>query len=288
MATDMTGRVVLVTGASSGIGLAASKALARSGARVLLAARDRARGETAREEVAGGSGASQVELLLADLSSQREVRRLAAEVGSRTDRLDVLVNNAGLTVAGLQLTEDGIETTFAVNHLAPFLLTEALRPLLLRSTPARVVTVASDAHRGSRLDLDRLERGDWSIGWSAYCESKLANILFTRELARRLEGTGVVANCLHPGVVRTGFGRNGPRLLRAGIGLVRPFLLSPEKGAETVVYLASEPAAGAVTGAYFVRCRETRPSPEARDDVAAARLWRLSERLTRLAARAVS
>jgi NAD(P)-dependent dehydrogenase (short-subunit alcohol dehydrogenase family) len=283
MTGNMTGKVVLVTGASSGIGLAAAEALAERGARVLLAARDRERGERALARVGAAGDPARVELLLADLAAQPEVRRLAAEVQERTERLDVLVNNAGVTVGGLQRNAEGVELTFAVNHLAPFLLTALLRPLLEASAPARVVTVASDAHRGARLDLERLERGEWSTGWGAYGESKLANILFTRELARRLDGSGVVANCLHPGVVRTGFGRSGPGFVRAFVALAGPLLLSPEKGAETVVYLASSAAGGQVSGRYFVRCREATPSAAARDDVAAARLWQLSERLTGLA-----
>jgi len=201
------------------------------------------------------------------------------------DRLDVLINNAGLTSAGVDLTEDGVEATFAVNHLAPFLLTTSLLDLLRASAPARVVTVASDAHRGARLDLGRLERGEWTGGWRAYCESKLANILFTRELARRLDGSGVVANCLHPGVVRTGLGRGGPVLIRAFFALGAPFLISPRKGAETIVYLAADPEGGRVSGGYYERCRPRTPSRTARDDGTARRLWNLSERLVGLAPR---
>jgi retinol dehydrogenase 12 len=279
----VNGKVVLVTGASSGIGLEAARELARRGARVLLVARDRARGEAARDEVGADSGPARVELLLADLASQSEVRRLAEAVRQRTDRLDVLVNNAGLTSAGVELTGDGIEVTFAVNHLAPFLLTALLHDLLHASVPARVVTVASAAHRGARLDLDRLERGDWTGGWQAYCESKLANILFTRELARRLDGSGVAANCLHPGVVRTGLGRGGPAMIRAFFSLGAPFLLSPQRGAKTMVYLAADDEGGRVSGRYFERCRERTPSAAARDDVTASRLWQLSERLVGLA-----
>jgi NAD(P)-dependent dehydrogenase (short-subunit alcohol dehydrogenase family) len=281
MATDMTGKTCLITGASSGIGLEAARVLAGLGARVLIVARDRRRGEAAQQQIAGGAE-SPVELLLADLGSQRQVRELAAEVGKRCDRLEVLVNNAGLTLRDLVLTEDQIETTFAVNHLAPFLLTNLLQDLLVGSAPSRVVTVASDAHRSARLDLDRIERREWTSGWTAYCESKLANILFTRELARRLQGTGVTATCLHPGVVRTGFGRQGPAFIRAFFKLAGLFLVSPEQGAETIVYLASAEEAAATSGTYFERRREKQPSAAACDDRAADRLWQVSEQLTRL------
>jgi NAD(P)-dependent dehydrogenase (short-subunit alcohol dehydrogenase family) len=275
----MTGKTCLITGASSGIGLEAARTLAGLGARVLMVARDRGRGEAARQLIASDTG-SPVELLLADLGYQRQVRELAVEVSRRCDRLDVLVNNAGLTLRDLVLTEDKIETTFAVNHLAPFLLTKLLQELLVASAPARVVTVASDAHRSARLDLDRIERRQWSSGWTAYCESKLANILFTRELARRLEGTGVTATCLHPGVVRTGFGRQGPAFIRAFFKLAGLFLVSPEQGAETIVYLASAAEAAETSGAYFEKCRERQPSAAALDDRAAERLWQVSEQLT--------
>jgi NAD(P)-dependent dehydrogenase (short-subunit alcohol dehydrogenase family) len=275
----MTGKTCLITGASSGIGLEAARTLAGLGARVLMVARDRGRGEAARQLIESDTS-SPVELLLADLGYQRQVRELAVEVSRRCDRLDVLVNNAGLTLRDLVLTEDKIETTFAVNHLAPFLLTKLLQELLVASAPARVVTVASDAHRSARLDLDRIERRQWSSGWTAYCESKLANILFTRELARRLEGTGVTATCLHPGVVRTGFGRQGPAFIRAFFKLAGLFLVSPEQGAETIVYLASAAEAAETSGAYFEKCRERQPSAAALDDRAAERLWQVSEQLT--------
>jgi NAD(P)-dependent dehydrogenase (short-subunit alcohol dehydrogenase family) len=275
----MTGKTCLITGASSGIGLEAARELAAAGARVLIVARNQERGEATLAQLAATTAAP-VEVLLADLARQDEVRRLADEVRQRCERLDVLINNAGLTLGSLELTADGIETTFAVNQLAPFLLTNLLRDLLIASSPARIVNVASDAHRGAHLDLDRLERRQWSAGWSAYCESKLANILFTRELAARLDGTGVVANCLHPGVVRTGFGRQGPFFIRLFFKLAGLFLVSPQKGAETIIYLASSPQVSQVTGGYFARCRERQPSPAASDPAAAARLWQLCAELT--------
>ena len=274
----MSSTTCLITGATSGIGLAAARDLASRGWRLLVVARSSERGEEACRAIGPTA-----EPLVADLASQAQVRALAGEVRRRTDRLDVLVNNAGLTVGDHQLTEDGVEMTFAVNHLAPFLLTVLLRELLVASAPARVVTVASAAHRGHRLDLAALARREWSTGWRAYGESKLANILFTRELARRLEGTGVVATCLHPGVVRTGFARQGPLAIRWFFKLAGLFLLSPEQGAETLVHLATSEQGGRANGGYFVRCRQAQPTDAARDDRVATGLWELSERLTGLA-----
>lgn len=278
MRWSVEGRTCVVTGASSGIGLETARGLAARGARVLMVCRDRGRGEAARDDVATTTG-RRPELLLADLSAQREVRALADGILGASDDLGVLVHNAGLTLGRRVVTEDGREATIAVNHLAPFLLTRMLWERLVASAPARVVTVASDAHRRGRLDLDDLdgERG-WSP-WGAYCQSKLANILFTRELARRLEGTGVVASCMHPGVVRTGFGREGAWWTRLFFAVAGRLLLTPEQGADTVVWLATAPEATAADGGYFVRRRRVRPSRAARDDRAARRLWEVSERL---------
>ena len=277
---SMKGKTCLVSGASSGIGLETARGLAMRGARVLMAARDAGRGEAARHEVAESTANDAVELVLADLGAQREVSGLAEEVLQRCDRLDVLVNNAGLTLGERTLTEDGIETTFAVNHLAPFLLTALLRDRLVESAPARVVTVASDAHNGGRIDFDDLSGERTFSGWAAYCQSKLANILFTRELARRLEDTGATATCVHPGVVRTGFGRKGPAFIRASLKVGGFLLLTPERGADTVIWLAASPEVEGQSGGYYVKRRLTQPSRAARDPRAAARLWAASERLT--------
>ena len=277
---SMTGKTCLVTGASSGIGLETARGLAERGARVLMAARDAGRGEAARCDVAKSTGNDSVELVLADLGSQRQVRALAEDVLERCDRLDVLVNNAGLTLGERVLTEDGIETTFAVNHLAPFLLTNLLRDRLVESAPARVVTVASDAHNGGQIDFEDLSGERSFSGWAAYCQSKLANILFTRELTRRLAGTGVTATCLHPGVVRTGFGRKGPAFIRTSLKVGRYLLLSPERGADTAVWLAASPEVDGQSGGYYVKRRLTQPSRAARDPRAAERLWKVSEHLT--------
>jgi retinol dehydrogenase 12 len=278
----MNGKVCVITGASSGIGKAASLALARLGADVILVCRDKARGEAALAEVGAAAPASIRQLELADLSSLRDVRELAGRL-SRLDRLDVLINNAGLVLASRQVSVDGFEYTFALNHLAPFLLTGLLREKLAASAPARVVTVSSAAHRAARLDLADLQLTGHFNGWRAYANSKLANILFTRELASRLAGTGVTANCVHPGTVNTRFGRDGSSMLRFGLGIGRRFLLSAAQGADTVVYLASSPDVAGATGGYYVKRRLRAPSGAARDPETARRLWAISAELTGLA-----
>jgi retinol dehydrogenase-12 len=278
----MNGKVCVITGASSGIGKAASLALARLGADVILVCRDKARGEAALAEVGAVAPASIRQLELADLSSLRDVRELAGRL-SRLDRLDVLINNAGLVLASRQVSADGFEYTFALNHLAPFLLTGLLREKLAASAPARVVTVSSAAHRAARLDLADLQLTGHFNGWRAYANSKLANILFTRELASRLAGTGVTANCVHPGTVNTRFGRDGSSMLRFGLGIGRRFLLSAAQGADTVVYLASSPDVAGATGGYYFKRRLRAPSGAARDPETARRLWAISAELTGLA-----
>ena len=282
-AADMHGKTVVVTGGNSGIGLATAVALARAGARVLVTARDKGRGEAAAEHVRQRSGSEAVELVVFDLASLSSVRSGAAELLSRSDRLDVLVNNAGVVLSHRQVTPDGLESTFAVNHLGHFLLTALLRDRLAASAPARVVTVASTAHKGARggLDFDDLQSERHYRGMQVYARSKLANIYFTTELARRLQGTGVTANCVHPGTVATGYARDGDAsgFLAFGVRVIKPFILTPEQGARTSIYLASSPEVAAVTGRYFVKCKPRTPSKAARDDTAAARLWEVSEQL---------
>ena len=277
----MKGTVCVVTGATSGIGKAAATALAKLGATVVMVGRDRGRTEAAAARIAAMS-ASLPRAEIADLSSLEQVRGLAGRLAG-LDRIDVLINNAGLVLGERRITPDGLEHVFALNHLAPFLLTNLLLPTLTASAPARVITVTSDAHSAARLDLSdpNLEHG-WD-SWRSYANSKLANILFTRELARRLDGTGVTANCAHPGVVRTGFGRESRPLLKLGITIARPFMLSPERGADTIVYLASSPDVAGQSGGYYVKRQRREPSGAARDDTAARELWELSERMTGLA-----
>ena len=279
MQSDMRGKVCIVTGASSGIGRVAALRLAERGATVVLVCRNEERGAPVLEEIVRRGGSGTATLLTADLSSQRQVREAAAAFLARFDRLDVLINNAGIAGWGARLvTEDGLETTFAVNHLAPFLLTGLLLDRLKASAPARVITVSSVAHRNVAFDFDNLQGERRYSGFGAYCRSKLANVLFTRELARRLEGTGVTANCLHPGVVATGIFRNLPGWMRAV--LVSPLVLSTEKGADTLLYLATAAEVADVSGSYFVRRKPARTSRVARDPAVARRLWEASEALT--------
>jgi NAD(P)-dependent dehydrogenase (short-subunit alcohol dehydrogenase family) len=279
----MSGKTCLVTGATSGIGKETAVRLATLGATVIIVARTAARGETAGEDIRRRVPRARVEAVTADLSSLAQVRRLAQEVLARYDRLDVLVNNAGVIMTRRVLTADGLETTFATNHLGPFLLTNLLRGRLERSAPARVVTVSSGAHKQVRtIPWDDLARGAPDGQAQSYPLSKLLNILFTVELARRLRDTGVTANCLHPGFVRSALGRDVTGVLGAVVRLVLPFQPGPATGADTSVYLAGSPEVAEVTGGYFVKRKPARPSALATDDRAAARLWTLSEELAGL------
>ncbi|MGZ4722070.1 SDR family oxidoreductase [Oryzihumus sp.] len=281
MSTSMTGRTILVTGGTHGIGLATAQALASSGAAVALVGRNADKTSQVVEALRRDSGNDRVEGMVADLSSQAEVRRLATDFATGHDRLDVLVNNVGGFWATRHVTADGLERTFALNHLAPFLLTHLLRPLLEASAPARVVTVSSGAQAMGRIDFEDLQGERSYSGQRAYNQSKLANVLFTYELARRLEGTGVTANALHPGVVRTGFGQeDSSTLFRVTLPVIRPFMLSPERGAQTSVYLASSPEVEGVSGRYFVRKKARRSSPASYDPQVARRLWEVSAELT--------
>ena len=273
----MLGRVCLVTGANSGLGLATATGLAGLGATVIMLCRNIDRGSAARDRVRAETGNANVSLVVADLASLEQVRRAAAEVAREHAHLHVLVNNAGIQARRRRVTRDGFEETFAVNHLAPFLLTSLLAALLRASAPSRVVTVASRVERMGRIHFDdlQLERGYGPV--RAYAQSKLANILFTYELASRLAGTGVTANCLHPGYVNTGLMRESPEWLRA---LWRPFLPNAERGARTALYLAAAPELETVTGGYFERRRPVRSSRRSYDVAARRRLWDLSAELT--------
>ena len=281
MKRDMKGRTYLVTGANAGIGKAAALGLARQGATVVLLCRSEARGREAMAEIERRSGNGSLDLLVADLASQRQIRRVAQEYLERFERLDVLVNNAAvLAWKERRLNEDGLEMTFAVNHLAPFLLTDLLLDRLKESAPARVVTVASGAHRKAEFDFDDLQNERGYSPFGAYCQSKLANVYFTYELAHRLEGTGVTANCLHPGVVSTALFRDMTPWLRVAVWFARPFLLKPESGADTAVYLAGAAEVASVTGQYFEKREQVPSSPVSYDRDIARRLWEVSEALT--------
>jgi NAD(P)-dependent dehydrogenase (short-subunit alcohol dehydrogenase family) len=278
----MESKVVLITGGTSGIGRAAATALAAMGAEVVVTGRSRERGELAVEEIRDTSGNARVSLMLADLAVQAEVRGLAEEFRERYDRLDVLVNNAGIIQSKRTETPDGIELTLAVNHLAPFLLTNLLLDLLKKSAPSRIITVSSEARRGAKIDFEDLQSERRYRHFKVYGMTKLANILFTYELAERLEGTGVVANSLHPGGVNTNFGNNnrsfGTLIFRA----FKPFMRTPEQGADTVVYLAVSPEAGKMTGRYLTDRKVVFSIEDPHDEVVQKRLWEVSEALTNL------
>jgi NAD(P)-dependent dehydrogenase (short-subunit alcohol dehydrogenase family) len=282
----MAGRTVLVTGGTGGIGKATALGLARMGAHLAITGRDRERTEGAAGEIRAAGG-GQVEVFVADLSSQSEVRRLAGEVLQRLSRIDVLVNNVGGYWHTRHVTADGLERTFALNHLAPFLLTNLLLDRLTHSAPARVVTVASNAQAQGRIDFDDLQgERSWSAA-RAYSQSKLANVLFTYELARRLPATSVTANALHPGVVRTSFGAEDPAgVQRRLVPFVRPFMKAPAQGAATSIHLATAPELEQVTGCYFANRKPTRSSKRSYDQAAAARLWRVSADLAGVTAAA--
>jgi NAD(P)-dependent dehydrogenase (short-subunit alcohol dehydrogenase family) len=284
-AWNVEGRTCLVTGATSGIGTETALGLAERGAHVVICGRSAERAEAARADIVRRSGNRRVDVLLADLSSQAEVRKLAETFLEGHGALHVLVNNAGVVHNRRRTTVDGLEATFAVNHLAYFLLTGLLLERLRRSAPARVVNVASDAHHFGSIDWDDLQaerryQGPPILsGMRVYGTSKLCNVLFTRELARRLEGTGVTANCVHPGMVATGLGTNNGVLGNVAMGLARPFAKSPAQGARTTLHVALAPELEGVSGGYFANERPARLSSAARDDEAARRLWDESCRL---------
>ena len=281
--TTMDGKVCLVTGATNGIGKETALALAKMGATVIITARDAAKGAATLEEIKRSSGSERVELMQADLASLEDIRRLANEVLAKQQHLHVLVNNAGAYNAERSETQDGFETTFGVNHLAYFLLTDLLLDRLKGSAPARIVNVSSSGHKGAKINFNDLHGERRYAGMTAYRQSKLANVLFTYELVRKLKGTGVTANALHPGVVRTGFGRNSTGLFGAGFAIFhvigRPFLLTPKGGADTSIYLASSPDVEGVTGKYYDKKKAVQTSDESYDTDVARRLWQVSEEL---------
>jgi NAD(P)-dependent dehydrogenase (short-subunit alcohol dehydrogenase family) len=272
----------LVTGANAGIGFETALGLARAGFQVVMAGRDAGRLELASRTIAERAGVAAPEIAVADFASLDQVRRLAAHALTTHERLDLLVNNAGLIAPSFRRSADGYELTMAVNHLAPFLLTNLLLDRLRASAPARIVTVASQAHRGAQIDLATLVNPpDWSP-LRAYGRSKLCNILFTRALARRLAGSGVTTACLHPGVIATKIGNNAGAIAGWGWRLVKPFLTSPEQGAATSLFLSTTPDLTPFHGAYVVDKRVTQPDRPGRDDALAERLWEESARLVGL------
>ena len=279
----MRAATVLVTGGTGGIGLATASGLVALGARVGIVGRDAGRAESAADSLRRMTPGARVDVFVADLSSQAEVRRLAEEVRSSYSRLDVLVNNAGGYWAHRHVTVDGLERTFAVNHLAPYLLTRLLLDVVTASAPARVVTVSSGAQSMGRIDFADLQGERHYRGQRAYNQSKLANVLFTYELARRIRGSGVTATVLHPGVVDTAFGReDSGRWMGLMLPLVRPFLKTPERGAATSIHLASSPEVAGVSGQYFVNSAPKKSSPRSYDEHVARRLWEVSAELTGL------
>ena len=276
----MQNKVCLITGATSGIGEITAHALAEMGATVVVVSRDPQRCANTVDRIRRETGRPKVDYLVGDLSSQAQVRRVAEEFQRRYPRLDVLVNNAGALFMQRQVSTDGIEMTFALNHLAYFLLTNLLIDRLKTSQAARIVNVSSDAHRGARLNFNDLQGEHGYNGWRAYSQSKLANLLFTFELARRLEGSQITANAMHPGFVATNFGKNNSTLFNLGMRLTHRLALSPEKGAETITYLSASPEVEGVTGKYFVKKKPVRADPAAYDRQAAERLWQVSAAMT--------
>jgi NAD(P)-dependent dehydrogenase (short-subunit alcohol dehydrogenase family) len=274
----MQGKTVVATGATSGIGAAAVEALARQGARIVFCARDPARAEATRrrlEAVAPGLGHR---AYLADLSLIAQTRRVGAEIAAAEPRIDVLVNNAGALFSTRRVTAEGLEMTFALNHMSYFVLTAALRESIV-AAKGRIVSTASAAHRGAQLDFDDLQSAKIAPGFRVYGRSKLCNILFTRELARRLAGTGATANCLHPGVVASRFADEAGGWTAPLFKLVKRFAISPQQGADTIIWLASSPEVAGVSGQYFARRKPGALSRAAQDDTAARRLWEISEKL---------
>jgi NAD(P)-dependent dehydrogenase (short-subunit alcohol dehydrogenase family) len=275
----MQGKTVVMTGATSGIGEAAALALAGIGARIVFVARDEKRAEATLNRIEAKAPRLGHRVHLADLSSMAETRRVGLAIAASEPRIDVLVNNAGAVFSQRRVTPEGLELTFALNHMAYFMMTAALGERLAATTPARIVSTSSSAYQAASLDFADLQSAKGYNGWKAYGRSKLANILFTRELARRLAGTGVTANCFHPGVVATRFGDAAGGLTGRLMPLARRFFTSPENGADPIVYLASSPEVEGVTGGYFAKHKVVQPSAAARDDAAAKKLWEASEAL---------
>jgi NAD(P)-dependent dehydrogenase (short-subunit alcohol dehydrogenase family) len=280
---DLEGKTCVITGATSGIGQIAAERLAAMGARLVLIARDQARGVSMLRRLREHAPAAAHRVHYADLMRVAEVKRVAADIAASEQRIDILVNNAGAIFSYRRLTAEGLERTFALNHMAYFVLSHSLREPLLAAAPARVVNTASAAHQSAKLDFDDLQFARAYNGVSAYQRSKLCNILFTRELSRRWAGTGITVNCLHPGFVASRFGKESGGLLPLVLRAAQVFAISPEEGAETIVYLASSQEVADVSGGYFFKCRASAPAVQAEDDSAARRLWQESAKLAGIA-----
>jgi len=276
----MNGKICMVTGATSGIGKETARALAQGGGTVILVGRNREKSEATIDRIKQQTGNPAVEYILADLSSQAAIRQLAETFKRQHERLDVLVNNAGAFFLWCQESMDGIEMTFALNHLGYFLLTNLLLDTMKASAPARIINVSSGSHEGETINFDHLQGKRMYSGFRAYGQSKLANILFTYELARRLEGTGVTVNALHPGFVATSIGTNNGWIVRVIRPLMNLFAISAEEGAQTNIYLATSPEVEGVTGKYFFKCEAVRSSDASYDLAAAERLWQVSAEMT--------
>jgi NAD(P)-dependent dehydrogenase (short-subunit alcohol dehydrogenase family) len=275
----MRGKTVVITGGTSGIGEVAAVALAKMGARIVLVARDKSRGDATLARLRNSAPGIAHSVHFADLLRLAEMKRVAAQIANHESRIDILINNAGALFASRKVTEDGLEYSFALNHIAYFVMAEGLRERLAASAPARIINTASAAHQGATLDFDDLQSAKSFGAVKAYSRSKLCNILFTRELARRLHGTSITANCLHPGFVATRFGDQSGGLISPLVWLAKFFAISPAKGAETIVYLASSPDVAETTGQYFYKSVPTMPSSWAQDDRSALLLWQRSAAL---------
>jgi NAD(P)-dependent dehydrogenase (short-subunit alcohol dehydrogenase family) len=275
----MRGKTVVITGGTSGIGEVAAVALAKMGARIILVARDKSRGDATLARLGNSTSGIAHSVYFADLLRLAEMKRVAAQIADHESRIDILINNAGALFASRKVTEDRLEYSFALNHIAYFVMAEGLRERLAASAPARIINTASAAHQGATLDFDDLQSAESFGAVKAYSRSKLCNILFTRELARRLHGTGITANCLHPGFVATRFGDQSGGLISPLVWLAKFFAISPAKGAETIVYLASSPDVAETTGQYFYKSVPTMPSSWAQDDRSALLLWQRSAAL---------
>jgi len=275
----MQGKVVVITGGTSGIGEVAEEKLAAMGARIVLVARSKSRGEATLAKLREIAPKESHSVYYGDISRLKDLNRLAAEIRSADPRIDVLINNAGAAFAERQVTEDGMELTFATNHLSYFVLTHGLRDALTAAGSARVVNTSSHAHFRAKIDFDDLQMQNNFSGLKAYGFSKLCNILYTRALVRQLEGTGITANSLHPGFVKTRIGEEGKSFAASVFRFMKHFAITPEKGAETIVYLASSAAAAKTTGLYFYKCKPVEPSKVAQDDTAAERLWQATAKL---------